>query len=321
MKRNFKEEDIINLAEKNFSFPEDPRVIIGPGDDCAQIRTGASSLIVTTDEAVEGTHYLERFADPAGLACKLMRMNLSDLAGMGAVRPVSCVIGAGLRADTPLDFLETMFSQLRKEADYFGLSIAGGNTTAARENHFYITVWGEPAGNIIKRSGTEAGDLLCSVGPLGEARAGLDILDSGDRFEKAGYPELIDSFWRPAPRFGEGKTIADNGLAHAMLDNSDGLLRSAKILAEMSGVRAVLEPGAECCSKPLGKYCDAHKKDWREYVISGGEDYGLVFSASPDKENDLRRLLPGVSIVGRFEPGAGVEVKNYSGAYGSFEHF
>jgi len=67
-----------------------------------------------------------------------------------------------------------------------------------------------------------------------------------------------------------------------MLDNSDGLLRSAKILAEMSGVRACAgSRERKAVSKPLGKYCDAHKKDWREYVISGGEDYGLVFSASP----------------------------------------
>ena len=169
---------LIEHIEKTFKFPLDRRLLLGPGDDCAVLRhVPGRNLVITTDEIVEGTHYLARFATPEDLARKLTRINLSDLASMGEVKPVSCVVGAGLKKNTPKDFILRFMRELKAEALRFGISIAGGNLAGARENHFYMTVWGESGGSeLVTRYGAKPGDLLFNIGQLGLAAAGLERL-------------------------------------------------------------------------------------------------------------------------------------------------
>ncbi|HNW43211.1 MAG TPA: thiamine-phosphate kinase [Elusimicrobiales bacterium] len=308
---------------KIFRFPADRRLLLGPGDDCAVLRhSPARELVITTDELVEGTHYLARFAAPEDLARKLMRVNLSDLAAMGAVRPVACVVGAGLRRDTAPDFVRRFIRELKKEALRFKLSVAGGNLAGARENHFYMTVWGEAAmGELVLRRGAAPGDLLLNIGALGEAAAGLEILKAGKAAEIKKYSGLVRSFWQPRPMLEAGRLISRHKLATAMMDNSDGLLSSARDLARAGRARVILSPGEGACSPELRGYSAGKKKDWRGYAISGGEDYGLIFSARPDKLSRIKKSLPGVAVVGRFEAGCGVEIENFDGKVKSFGHF
>jgi thiamine-monophosphate kinase len=279
-------------------------------------------LVITTDEMVEGTHYLARFATPEDIARKLMRMNLSDLASMGDVQPVSCVVGSGLKKDTPPEFTLRFMKELKAEALRYGISIAGGNLAGARENHFYMTVWGETGrGKLVTRYGARPGDLLFNIGPLGLSAAGLEILMKGSAAEAKKYPELIRAFWRPEPMLKAGALIGRLGLASAMLDNSDGLARSAGIISDLSKCQVLVSPGEGACAPVLRAYCLAKKKPWRYYAVGGGEDYGLIFTAGPANLAKIKRLLPAAAVVGRVEKGAGVEIENFDGKIKSFEHF
>ncbi len=317
------EAGILAHIEKHFRFPADKRLILGPGDDCAVLRTTpGKELVITTDELVENTHFLRRFSTPEALARKLMRVNLSDLASMGRVRPVSCLIGAGLPKDLPEDFILRFIKAIKKEALKFGLSIAGGNLTGAREMHFYMTVWGEAEGeNIVTRYGARPGDTLFSLGPLGEAKAGLEILQNGRAADRVRFKKLVRSFWEPESFLKEGALLGARGLASAMLDNSDGLGRSARILSELSRCRVRLQAGPEAVSPILAAYAAAKGRSWREYAFSGGEDYGLVFTVKPSKVALVKKLLPAAMGVGWIEKGVGVVVEGYEGKVQSFNHF
>ena len=143
MNNNYSENNILSLIEKTFKFPSDKNLTLGPGDDCAVLKLPAGNISVTTDEIVEGTHYLAEFADPEEIARKIMRVNLSDLASMGNVQPITCLVGAGLTKETEFEFIKRFILRLKKEALKFNITIAGGNLAAARENHFYITVFGK----------------------------------------------------------------------------------------------------------------------------------------------------------------------------------
>lgn len=314
---------LIEHIEKNFRFPLDRRLLLGPGDDCAVLRHGAGrDLVITTDEIVEGTHYLARFATPEDLARKLMRINLSDLASMGEVKPVSCVVGSGLRKNTPKAFTLRFMKALKAEALHFGISVAGGNLAGARENHFYMTVWGESGrSKLVTRYGAKPGDLLFNIGPLGQAAAGLEILMGGSPAEKKRFPELVKAFWRPEPMLEAGALIGGEGLASAMLDNSDGLARSAAIISELSRCRVLVSPGEGACSPALRAYSELKKKPWRQYAVSGGEDYGLIFTAPAARLARIKKMLPEAMVVGRLEKGAGSEIENFNGKVKSFEHF
>ena len=317
------ESGILAHIEKYFRFPGDKRLILGPGDDCAVLRTTpGKELVITTDELVENTHFLRRFSTPEVLAKKLMRVNLSDLASMGSVKPVSCVVGAGLSKDLPEDFVLRFIKTLKQEALKFGLSIAGGNLTGARELHFYMTVWGEAdAKSVVTRYGARPGDILYSLGPLGESKAGLEILRSGRAADKERFKKLVLSFWEPKPFLKEGALIGSRGLATAMLDNSDGLARSAQIISELSRCRVIVEAGPDAASPALAAYASARGRSWRDYAVSGGEDYGLVFTASPAKAALVKKLLPAAIAAGRIEKGSGTVMSGYEGKIQSFNHF
>ncbi|OGS42814.1 MAG: thiamine-phosphate kinase [Elusimicrobia bacterium RIFOXYB2_FULL_62_6] len=317
------EAGLLSVIEKSFRFPGDKRLLIGPGDDCAVLKTApGKALVITTDELVENTHFLRRFSAPEDLARKLVRVNLSDLAAMGPVRPVSFVAGAGLPGGLPADFVLRFIRALKKEAQAFGLSVAGGNLAGAREMHFYMTVWGEAdRRKLVTRRGARPGDLLFNIGPLGEARAGLEILKAGRFAEKKKFKKLVGAFWAPKPFLAEGRLIGERGLASAMLDNSDGLFRSAVILSEISRCAVRLAPEASAVSPVLRAYAAYKKKDWREYAVNGGEDYGLIFTVRPGRAGLVRRLLPAARAMGRLEKGNGVSVEGYEGKAREYGHF
>ncbi|MDA8130075.1 MAG: thiamine-phosphate kinase [Elusimicrobia bacterium] len=317
------EAKLLEHIEKTFRFPLDRRLLLGPGDDCAVLRhSPGRDLVITTDEMVEGTHYLERFATPEDIARKLTRMNLSDLASMGDVTPVSCVVGAGLRKDMPPEFAPRFMKELKAEALRFGISIAGGNLAGARENHFYMTVWGEAGGTpLVTRYGAKPGDLLFNIGPLGLSAAGLEILMNGTAAERKKFPGLIKAFWRPEPMLKAGALIGRRGLASAMLDNSDGLARSAELISGLSRCRVIVSVGEGACAPELRAYAARKGRPWRHYAVNGGEDYGLVFAAPSRSLTKVKRLLPGACVVGRLEKGSGAVIENFDGKIKSFEHF
>ena len=201
---------------------------------------------------VEVTHFLTRFCTPEDLAARLLRVNLSDLAAMGPVRPVSCVAGAGLNKTLPLSFITRFLKKLKSEALRFGISVAGGNLAGARENHFYLTVWGEAdPSKLVARRGAKPGDLVFNAGPLGSAAAGLELLKAGDKRNIKKFRGLVKSFLRPEPMLAAGRFLGEKSIASAMIDNSDGLARSAAIIAEQSRCRVLVSPGEGACTKEL----------------------------------------------------------------------
>jgi len=294
-------------------------LLLGPGDDAAVLRTRPGyRLIATVDEMCEGAHFLDRFSTPELIAGKLLRMNLSDLAAMGDARPLALLTAAGLPRSASGAWARRFIKALRAEARRFRVAVAGGNISRSSDKHFAMTLLGECRG-FVTRYGARPGDLVYSLGPLGLARAGLELLMSGAARGKWG--ELIEAFWRPRPMLAEGALIGRRGLASAMLDNSDGLYRSLGIIARLSGcrVRAALPGGA--CSPVLRRWAASRKKDWRLYALAGGEDYGLVFCCRATRAALVGRLLPGAVLVGETAKGRGVEVEGYGGEIPVFEHF
>ncbi|MFH1618695.1 MAG: thiamine-phosphate kinase [bacterium] len=313
---------ILDWIEERYSVRGKGRLIMGPGDDAALIRISSGRLlVVSTDEMVENTHFRETLRHPELIARKLVRINVSDLAAMGSVRPLSAVAGAGLRRNMPLDWLKKFMKSLVCECRRFGMTLAGGNLARSEHAHVYMTVFGEAwPGEIISRSGARPGDLIFGLGPLGDSRAGLEIFLSGRR--PAGVEKkLLKRFWLPRPFIREGAVLGKNRLATALLDNSDGLMAGVSILAGRGkcAARIRLIPG--CVSKELKSYCRSHKKDWRGYALAGGEDYGLIFTVRPANAGKLLSLLPSCVELGAMENGTGVRAEGCAPGTEKFEHF
>jgi thiamine-monophosphate kinase len=232
-------------------------------------------LAVTTDMLVEGRHFLPG-ADAYSLGHKALAVNLSDLAAMGAA-PRWATLGLALPAADEAwlaEFSRGFFAL----ADRHGVDLVGGDTTRSQLLTISVTAMGEvPAGLALYRAGAKPGDDLWVSGELGAAALALIHPE---------IPEAAQRLQRPEPRIELGERL--RGLAHSAIDISDGLAGDLQHILERSGVGATVRyaevPRAAAFAK-LGNP-DLEK----ECVLSGGDDYELLFTASAERRSVLEAL-------------------------------
>ena len=280
------------------------QLCIGPGDDAGAIRISSGKVLVaTTDAMVEGIHFERKWFSWGNLGYKILAVNLSDLAAMGNVKPLSALITAAFPGDTSVDTVNKFYKGLESCAQRWKTSLLGGDTVGSKRDWFVsVTVLGEASPHdLIRRSGAKAGDYLVITGDLGLAAAGLEVLQSG----KAGLSwvkPLVRSFSRPEPRFAAGQVLGRHHWATSLMDISDGLEASVRLLAETSGTGAEVELVRLPIPKVLSRWARMRGRHPWDYALKGGEDYELLCTVRPKDWDVVRRRIPGVVRVGKILP-------------------
>jgi thiamine-monophosphate kinase len=269
-------------------------------------------LAVSSDMLVEGRHFLAG-ADPFDLGHKCLAVNLSDLAAMGAA-PLGFTLGLALPAADPA-WLDGFSRGLFALADAHGCELVGGDTTKGPLN-ICITIFGELApGTALRRDAARAGDDIWISGSLGDARLALAgaldelTLDEADR--QLAAPRLH----APAPRVALGRLLAEEGLAHAALDISDGLAGDLGHILAASKVGAVLDVDALPAGPALARQSVELR---RRFSAAGGDDYELCFTAPAANRGAIvaagARSGTPVTRVGRIEASPGLRFIDADGA-------
>ena len=295
--------------------------LAGPGglglvDDAALVDcTPGRRLVITADAIVAGVHYLPE--DPPDLvARKLLRVNLSDLAAMGA-RPLHYVLTTALPAELGREWLARFAEGLGEDQRRYGIHLLGGDSVGTRGPAVLsLTAIGEvAAGQEIRRSGAQPGDLVWVSGTIGDAFLGLDLL-------RGAYPDLapehrdylVRRFRVPEPRTELGPRLC--GIAHAMIDVSDGLLADLGHICETSRVAAMVELDLLPLSLAARAMVEGDPGT-RARLATAGDDYELVFAAPADAAETIATLslLLGIPVtrIGRVEVGAGVRLLDADG--------
>lgn len=245
------------------------------GDDAALMRPRAGmQLAVSTDMLVAGTHFFAD-ADPTLLGWKTLAVNISDIAAMGA-EPRWALLAMALPAADET-WIAAFARGLFECAHAYGVALVGGDTTRGPLN-MTVTIIGEvPAGTAITRGGARAGDDLWISGQPGLAALGLAALRGDTTLTDAGLEHCLAALHRPQPRVALG--LALRGLASAMLDVSDGLLGDLGHILERSHAGACVD----AASLPLAALLEAGASPQlaRRCLLSGGDDYELLFAAPP----------------------------------------
>jgi thiamine-monophosphate kinase len=263
-------------------------VLIGPGDDLAEVQVGERYLLLGVDQLVIGRH-VDLDTPPELIGRKAVARCLSDVAAM-AGRPIATLVAAALPQDCEDEWAMAIFEAARDTAEAFGAPIIGGDI-AAGEGVLSVTVAAEsPAAGAVRRVGARAGDLLCVTGELGDAQSRHHL--------------------HFTPRIAEAAAILDaaGNALHAMIDISDGLGRDAAHLLEGGALDIELDAAAI----PRRNNCAI------EQAVSDGEDYELLFACEepPPELADCP-----LTVIGRFSNGSGKVMLGQSDVSGcGWEH-
>ena len=230
-------------------------VVAGIGDDTAALKVAPRHLLLATcDVQVEGVHFLIDRTPPELIGHKTLAVNISDIAAMGGV-PRYALVSLGLPPETPVEFVDGLYSGLRAEAEKFGVDVVGGNLAKAKEIFIDITLLGEiEADRVVYRGGARVGDRIIVTGWPGESAGGLALLlDPTLRVDGHVAERLLARHRQPTPRVEAGRAVGTTRAATAMIDVSDGLVGDLGHIREASGVGAVLWSDLLPISAQLGR--------------------------------------------------------------------
>ena len=300
------------------------RAVLGVGDDCALIApTPGMELAISTDMLIAGRHFMPSDG-PGTVGHKAMAVNLSDLAAMGA-KPRYALLSIAL-PEADEKFLRGFAGGFFGLAQKYGVDVIGGDTTRGGMLTLNVTVIGEvPPGQALRRDCAKAGDDIWVSGTLGDAAAALAHHQGKLRLETEQAVQCFPRLFVPTPRIELGLALL--GVANSAIDVSDGFAADLGHILERSNV------GAEIWYEqlPLSDALAALRENQavQDCILSGGDDYELVFTAPAHKRNDVDALSKKLGLrlarVGCILPEQGLRTLNHGKPMSltrlGFDHF
>lgn len=294
-------------------------VVLGIGDDAAVIEVpSGKQLVVTADTLNAGVHFPHDTSVDA-IGWKSLAVNLSDLAAMGA-QPAWCTLSLSM-PDGSQAWLDAFLDGFLSLAARHEVCLIGGDTTRGPLS-IAVTALGLVAhGSALRRDGAHEGDDIWVTGTLGDAAAALACVLAG-----ADAPTTLrERLDRPSPRVEAGLQL--QGLAHACIDVSDGLLADLGHICTRSAVGAEIELAGLPASSALATFDEAGRQHLQ---ATGGDDYELCFTAAPAARAQIVQAMQSaetaVSRIGRIVRGQGVEARDANGKvwrpqHSGYRHF
>ena len=301
-------------------------------DDAAILKPPPGhEVVLKTDAIVGGVHF---FPDdpPGAIGCKALRVNLSDLAAKGA-KPVGFLMSLALPNGTSDEWLAAFAEGLGGDVERYGCPLLGGDTVRSPGPVMVsIAAFGTlPAGTMVRRAGARAGDAVLVTGTIGDAALGLRLRREPAAADRHGLAAaerdyLLDRFLLPQPRSALAELLRQH--ATAAMDVSDGLVGDLTKLCAASGVSAQIDIDSVPLSAGARRMLSTDPA-LIEPVLTGGDDYEIVFTLAPDRvaafraaagmvaATEIGRVVKG-DAPPRFLDGNG---RALSFARGSFSHF
>lgn len=269
------EPDEFDLIERYFAPLATAAGAYGLRDDAALLSPPPGmDLVLTTDALIEDVHYMSATA-PENIAAKLFAVNLSDLAAKGAT-PTACLLTFGPRRQIHENWIAAFAEETGNQLAAHNIMLLGGDTVAAPTHAvFSLTLIGTIAtGEMVRRSGAQAGDDIYVTGTVGQGFIGLQDA-------RAGKVTLFrEMFERPQPPLAFGIAAAPHLTAAA--DISDGLAADLGHICHASGLGMQVNLSTVPLADP----------DWAapDELLTGGDDYQMIFTANPTKREKLQKL-------------------------------
>ncbi|NYT01081.1 MAG: thiamine-phosphate kinase [Methanocellales archaeon] len=258
-------------------------------DDCAVMDLGDDYLLLTIDMLHKSTDFPDKMT-PWQIGWMSVAVNLSDIAAMGGY-PIAIATALGLPNYTEISFVDEIIEGMNFCARMFNTNIVGGDTDEHDELTAVCTALGQvKKDELLRRSGSQIGDLVCVTGELGTAEAGLQAIsmDIPECVEKI----LTKKLFEPQPRVNEGIALAKSGVVTSMIDISDGLALSLYDLSTSSNKGFLIHED----KIPTLDETRIVSPDM-ELPLYGGGDFELLLTVRPDGIEKAKKVC-NLTIVG-----------------------
>ncbi len=274
------------------------RTVKGIGDDAAVLRFADTCAVVTTDLLVEGIHFDLMYVPLKHLGYKAVVVNLSDVYAMNA-EPRQITVSMAISSRFSVEALEEIYAGIKHACDVYGVDLIGGDTTSSTSGLVIsITAIGEAKEEeIVYRNGAKPGDVICVSGDLGAAYLGLQLMEREKQIfleTPDVQPTLDDQKYlvgrqlKPEARHDVIKVLRENGIKPtSMIDVSDGLSSDLLHICDNSGVGAKIYEDSIPISEDAYHLAIKFGLDPVTCALSGGEDYELLFTLSPEDSKKL----------------------------------
>ncbi len=287
-----KERDLIAAIQDRTVVAANPSLLYGIGDDCAVTRKdGIDVLLYSIDTLVESVHFDPAFHPPELLGKKAVSVNVSDIAAMGG-DPQFLLFSLGLPTGFDEQWVLRLSDGVAEACNQYDCTLIGGDTVASPGGiNMSLCVIGEMvADQVLYRHGAREGDIVYVSGPIGRAAAGLELFkhDQGGRDR---FADLYQAHLDPHARVDLGKRLAASGIVHAMMDLSDGLATDLAHLCTQSNLGAVVYQDQLPDDPLLTEAAELLRRDSLPWMISGGEDYELLFTVAPRATKKLQEVV------------------------------
>jgi len=302
---------------------------LGLADDAAYLTPPSDcDLVLKTDAIIGGVHF---FAEDAAhtVACKALRVNLSDLAAKGAA-PLGFLLSLALPKEIGDNWLVNFAEGLRSDSVLYACPLFGGDTDRTPGPiTISIAMFGSvPEGTMVRRAGAKPGDRVFVSGTIGDASLGLAVRNGKDwKLSEAQRQHLVARYLLPQPRNALAEAVRQH--ASAAMDVSDGLAGDFAKLCRASQVGASIAveriPMSDAAQAVL-----AADPAMRETALSGGDDYEIVCTVPAAKAQSFRAAAQAanvpVSEIGEIVAGEGTRFLGSDGEpltfqRAAFSHF
>lgn len=285
-----------------------PSTKVGIGDDAAVIEATKKQIVITTDMLVEGVHFDLSYMPLKHLGYKAVMVNLSDIYAMNA-EATQVTVSIALSNRFPLEAVEELYEGIKAAAKLYNVDVIGGDTTSSTKGLIIsVTALGvADKKDIVRRNGAKENDLLVVTGDIGAAYLGLQVLEREKRVFEVNpksqpdlepYSYLIERQLKPEARKDIRKLLSDLDVKPtSMIDISDGLSSEVVHICKNSNVGCNLYEDKIPLDPQVISTCEEFELDSTTIALSGGEDYELLFTISPDDFSKIKGN-PHLTVVG-----------------------
>lgn len=284
-------------------------------NDGAILKQSNSNFVISSDMMIENIHFYEN-DDPKLLGRKLLRVNLSDLAAMGC-KPYGYILNLGIPKLKTDSWLKKFCSGLKLDQEKFGLKLFGGDLSKSEIVFLSITIIGVKGKSILECSKAKNYSDIFVSGNIGDAGLGLFLKQNPDFIvDKKLKNFFLNKLHTPKPRLGLSQNLC--GYADACTDISDGLILDLKKISSLSNLQSNIflnQIPLSIQAKKMKKIINDDNYFW-EKILTGGEDYELIFSMSKSKQNTFienkKNNLIYLKKIGYFKNGSGIKIHSYN---------